>query len=277
MSRVLLATSADHPEGEPCADLLDEALRRRGLDSSWAVWDDPGADWAAADLVAVRSTWDYQRRLEEFLGWADRVGPRLLNGSDVFRWNTDKRYLVQLAGTEVPVLPTRAAATVDEVSTAQDEFGVVVAKPAVGASGVGVEVLAPGELPAREGPWVVQPLVESVRTTGESSVFVLDGQAVGQVDKRPADGEIRVHEEYGGSSAPAAVGADQGAVAVTAVAAATALLDADLAYARVDLLHHQGRWVLSELELTEPGLYLDVLPANADAFADLVASRLRSA
>ncbi len=35
-----------------------------------------------------------------------------------------------------------------------------------------------------------------------------------------------------------------------------------------------GRVGLSELEVTEPGLYLDVLPANAEPFADLVAARL---
>ena len=37
------------------------------------------------------------------------------------------------------------------------------------------------------------------------------------------------------------------------------------------------RWLTlaaSALEVTEPGLYLDVLPANAVPFADLVAGRL---
>ena len=33
-----------------------------------------------------------------------------------------------------------------------------------------------------------------------------------------------------------------------------------------------GRLVVGELEVTEPGLYLDVLPANAEAFADVVAA-----
>ena len=60
-----------------------------------------------------------------------------------------------------------------------------------------------------------------------------------------------------------------------AVAAVAARLGADLSYARVDLMTYDGRWVISELELIEPGLYLDVIPANADAFADLVAVRVR--
>ena len=38
-----------------------------------------------------------------------------------------------------------------------------------------------------------------------------------------------------------------------------------------------GTLAVSELELIEPGLYLDVLPANAEPFADLVAARARRA
>jgi hypothetical protein len=45
-------------------------------------------------------------------------------------------------------------------------------------------------------------------------------------------------------------------------------------YLRVDLLQWQDAWVVSELELIEPGLYLEVSPANAGPFADLVAARL---
>ena len=36
----------------------------------------------------------------------------------------------------------------------------------------------------------------------------------------------------------------------------------------------EGRLVVSELEVTEPGLYLDVLPDNAGLFADLLARRV---
>ena len=35
-----------------------------------------------------------------------------------------------------------------------------------------------------------------------------------------------------------------------------------------------GAWVVSELELIEPGLYLDVAPEIAGPFADLVVDRL---
>src|SRR5688572_3833655 len=94
---VLLATSADLPDGEPGAPVLDEVLAARGIDHRWARWDDTDVDWAGADLVAVRSTWDYVTRHDEFLAWASSLDQsRLLNGADVFAWNHDKRYLADL-------------------------------------------------------------------------------------------------------------------------------------------------------------------------------------
>src|SRR6478735_6104789 len=94
------------PSGEPGGDLLLRALADRGVEAAWACWDDETVDWAGADLVVVRSTWDYHRRCPEFLAWAREVerGTRLLNGAEVFSWNADKSYLATLV--DVPVVPT---------------------------------------------------------------------------------------------------------------------------------------------------------------------------
>lgn len=273
---VLLATCGRWPHGEPGAAALDRALTDRGLESRWARWDDPSVDWTAADVVAVRSTWDYSERVESFLEWAGSVGPRLLHGADVFAWNTRKDYLIALDAAGVPVVPTRIAATTEAVLDIVSADRRWVVKPAVGAGGRGVVLVEGGRWSAAgNGPWIVQPYLPSVAEAGELSVFIIDGRPVAQVAKRPAAGEIRVHEVYGGAAAPVALTEDATSPALTAYAVAQQLLDVDLAYARVDLLARDGRWVVSEVELTEPGLYLDVLPGNADAFADALAHRLR--
>ncbi|MFW6774320.1 ATP-grasp domain-containing protein [Nocardioides sp. CPCC 205120] len=279
---VLLATFQLAPAGEAGGDLLLAALDARGVDARWAVWDDPAVDWAAADLVAARSTWDYHRRLPAFLEWARRTdaATRLLNGAGTFAWNADKAYLVGLADL-VPTVPTRAlddATLRPALAAATADWGTVVVKPATGAGGVGVVVVDSAEDPRLEaltaGPWVAQPLVESVRTEGETSVFVLDDRPVLQVDKLPAGGEVRVHEQYGGTSHAVPLADGPSEVARRAVAAAQQLHGVRLDYARVDLLRHEGEWVVSELELIEPGLYLDVAPEMAEHFAELVAQRL---
>ncbi|MDN4174637.1 hypothetical protein QWY28_16875 [Nocardioides sp. SOB77] len=283
MTRVLLATFGLLPDGEAGGDLLVAALGERGVDAQWAVWDDPEVDWAAADLVVVRSTWDYQRRYAEFLGWvcAVEAGTRLLPGSRVVGWNADKAYLLELA-EDVPVVPTALLedrGLVAGLAAALDRWGTVVVKPRTGAGGVGVVVAESTDDPRLEGlvagPWVVQPLVESVRTVGESSMWVLGGEVVVQVDKRPSGGEVRVHELYGGSSVAVAVDPARAEVARAAVAAAARRLGAPPAYARVDLVLLDDGWAVGELELIEPGLYLDLAPDLAGPFADLVVSVLR--
>jgi glutathione synthase/RimK-type ligase-like ATP-grasp enzyme len=279
---LLLATSADWPDGEPAHEHLDAALADAGISAAWVVWDDPGVDWAGG-LVAVRATWDYDARRDEFLAWARSV-PRLLNGADAFAWNTDKAYLTQLAGAGVEVVPTVVVDDEGSLPSAIAQFDASVVKPRVGAGGRGVVVFdgvdgGPAGLDASilgAGPWVVQPLVESVRTEGEGSVFVLGGEVVSAARKRPAAGEIRVHEQYGGSTVAVPVSDEAAALARRAVTAAEGLLGHALDYARVDHLRlADGTLAVSELENTEPGLYLDVLPGNGAAFAGLVLDRLR--
>jgi NAD(P)-dependent dehydrogenase (short-subunit alcohol dehydrogenase family) len=106
-------------------------------------------------------------------------------------------------------------------------------------------------------------------------VFVLDGLAVSQVDKVPGVGEIRVHDYLGGASRPVPMREEAAALAVRAIDLAGRRLARPLDYARVDLLRlADGVLAVSEIEATEPGLYLDVLPSNAGPFADLLAARL---
>lgn len=284
----LLVTCAGLPEGEPGHEVLEAAMAARGVGASWVSWDDPGVDWAAADLVAVRSTWDYVPRYAEFLAWARSVPAGiLLNGADAFEWNHDKRYLVDLPGLGVPTVATRLAATTAELAAAVRELGTAVVKPRVSAGGAGLlvvddpadprlgtEVTSHPSYPPVSGPWIVQPLVESIRTSGETSVFVIGGRAVSQVDKLPAAGEVRVHEEFGGSSIAVPLSKEPAAVAVAAVGAAAAHLGRGLDYARVDLVRVGAELVVGELELIEPGLYLGVSAAPAAPFADLLAARL---
>ncbi|MCL1800321.1 MAG: hypothetical protein FWG25_03010, partial [Promicromonosporaceae bacterium] len=84
---------------------LIPALADRGVTAEIAVWDDPDIDWGKYDLTVIRSCWDFARRRDEFLAWAKSV-PRLENNARVVEWNTDRRYLRELAAAEVPVIDT---------------------------------------------------------------------------------------------------------------------------------------------------------------------------
>ena len=135
--RIVFAGCPALPDGDGDDAGLVGALRRRGLHARWLSWDDPAA--LEADLVILRAAWDYTERLDEFLVWTRRV-PRLLNSPDVVAWNTDKRYLADLAGAGVPTVPSRFIAPGQRVELPEGALsggGEVVVKPAVGAGSSG--------------------------------------------------------------------------------------------------------------------------------------------
>src|SRR5580765_732078 len=88
---------------------LSDALAAVGVEHAIVDWDDAAVDWNAYALAVVRSTWDYVPRHDEFLAWAARAAAAttLLNPEPVLRWNSDKRYLRDLAAAGVAVTPTR--------------------------------------------------------------------------------------------------------------------------------------------------------------------------
>jgi len=85
--------------------------------------------------------------------------------------------------------------------------------------------------------------------------------------KRPAAGDFRVQHEFGGS-AELVPRPDE-----LLVAAARRVADAapgPWLYARVDGCQVDGAFVLLELEMLEPSLFLDLDPGAAGRFADAI-------
>ncbi len=102
----------------------------------------------------------------------------------------------------------------------------------------------------------------------------MGGEAVAQVVKRPSPGDVRVHPEYGGVSVLDDLGDAPAALALDALRRVALHFPTDVPYGRVDLLWLDGSWVVSELELTEPSLYVEVAPVIATAYADAIVTYL---
>ncbi len=91
-----------------------------------------GVDWPGFDVVAVRSPWDYSKRRDEFVAWADAAGPNLHNSAGLLRWNSDKSYVADLERAGLAVVETTF------LEPGQDWAGddrEVVVKPSVSAGG----------------------------------------------------------------------------------------------------------------------------------------------
>lgn len=249
-------------------------------DAVIVTWDDPSVEWSAFDRVVLRSPWDYHRRRADFLAWAAAVSEvsTLWNPLSMIEWNTDKRYLEELVGWGVPVVPTTFlpdAGAVERLATDGGFTGDLVVKPSVGASASGVvstrgdeavaveharNLLAAGLTP------MVRPYLAGVEDPGETGLVYLGGEFSHAFQRRVVlraaavlDGDVFGQERSGPRSA---TGPER------AIGDAVMARLPETAYARIDLLPTVDGPVVLEVELTEPSLFLhldDGAPARAAA------------
>lgn len=272
--------------------LLVELLQPR-IDASIHAWDDDRVDWCSFDLVVIRSTWDYSRRREEFLGWVDAVGDRLHNGPALVRWNSDKHYLRDLAAVGLPVVETTYVAP-GEAPPVIDCDSVI--KPTISAGARDTGRFGPDQaehanaliaaIGASGRTSMVQPYLPAVDTDGEIAIVFIDGEPTHALRKRAVlrPGEVAPVRDDAAGAAEAMYDSDLVRAATASRAdleSARAVID-EVArrfggpplYARVDQLHDgAGRPVLLELEAVEPHLYLDESPDSARRFADAIIAR----
>jgi hypothetical protein len=295
MPHVLLASCAQARGLDDDEPLLLAALADAGLTAAAADWADPSVDWAGADVVVVRSTWDYAPRRDEFLAWAHRVEAvtRLHNPAAVLAWNTDKRYLAELAaagpgGRGVPTVPTAWAAGPGELPAALGRWdGDVVVKPVVSAGARDTARFAPAHRDAARAlatrildsgrPVMVQPYLTRLDDEGETGLVYLDGafsHAFGKgalLTGRPLVPGLFAAETITARTASAS----QRAVGDAVLAAVCDRVGAVPLYARVDLVPaDDGAPVVLEVELTEPSLNLPVGPGAERRLAAAIAARL---
>ncbi|MEM9704868.1 MAG: hypothetical protein AAF850_02185 [Pseudomonadota bacterium] len=282
--RIIFATTRDRDGYQPSDALIADALNGAGARCEPAPWDGPFAPFAKADCVLVRSTWGYARHVGAFRHWLtllEEAQRPVLNPVALMRWNLSKRYLRELILRGVPTPPTRFVAPSPlDIGSAMDALVVetAIVKPVYSASALGLSIVNrahDGELrDAAErlgGAGIVQPVVEEIKRSGETSLVFIDGAFSHAVLKRPGHGEFRVQSEFGGS-----VGAyDPSEAAVSIAAKVVAMAPERPLYARVDAILNEGRFTLMEVELIEPELFYTEAPAAVGRFAEALLKRLR--
>jgi hypothetical protein len=303
-ARIALATCSSLPDLDGDDVGLLPAFAARGVVADPVVWDDLAVDWAAYDLVLIRSTWDYTERPREFLDWTRRVeqSSRLLNPASVVAWNIDKSYQRTLDGAGLPIVPTiwldpERNFNSRAIHTRFPAFGDFVIKPTISAGSRDTGRYSASETPSRAlaithakkllqaGRHVMlQRYLRQVDTVGETALVFIDGAFSHAVRKGPLlDGPFReprttseVYKEEIMSERDASPA--ELALAHRVVAALPDLVpgvDGPLVYARVDLIpDDDGNPVVLELELTEPSFFFALAPGSVDRLVDAVVRRL---
>jgi glutathione synthase/RimK-type ligase-like ATP-grasp enzyme len=273
---------------DPDDQLLLAPLRALGVEPVARTWDDPAVDWAAFDLTVIRSTWDYPARRDEFVAWTRRV-PRLVNPADVIEWNTDKRYLADLAAAGIATVPTTWLEPGE--SLALPSSGRHVLKPSIGAGSKDVAAFSlhveheaslarehAQRLQSAGTTVMVQPYVEHIEELGETALMFVDGEFSHAVSKGAMLAGKRdlvdglYFEETIAPTDPTEAELDLGRRALATVPGGPDRL----AYARVDLVpDSSGAPLLMELELTEPSLFMKYAPGSPERFARVLSELTR--
>jgi hypothetical protein len=242
--RVALVTCDALPQLYEDDRLLVPALEQLGIASVPAIWSDPAVDWTSFAALVIRTPWDYFQRSTEFLAWLDaRIASRVLlcNAGDILAWNYDKRYLQDLAAAGMSLVPTICIPRGESVDEILADRGVLL-----------------------------QPFLPEILTGGELSLLFFDGIFSHAVCKRPAPGDYRVQFQYGGTNETVDVDPALVAQARACVLAAPSLP----VYARVDGLVKGGQFLLMELEVFEPLMFLARHPDAPSRFARAIHARL---
>lgn len=223
--------------------------------------------------------WDYANFYENFTAWIDRNRVHFINSAELMLWNSHKGYLCDLQQQGVKVIPTELcrAKTTDILPALAHLFKhheEIVLKPAVGQSGNLVTKLKQGEpLPdlARYGELLVlQPFIPEIQSAGETSLIFFNGKFSHAIRRQPAKNDWRANSQYQVEISAVNV-ADN--IINTAQQVLNRLPEMPV-YARVDGTIIESEFLLNELELIEPALYLDRVEGATGRFGEALLMKI---
>lgn len=279
MKKVAYLTMAD--EGDFVTDyhLSIEPMADLGWQVETVAWRSD-VDWNEFDAVYICTPWDYPEHPAQFLEVLASIESSralLVNDLSLVHWTLEKTYLRDVEQRGSDIVPST---WYDDFESARPaDFFVehrtdrVVIKPTMGANAKDTFVLTDPldadlliELRKTYSgrAFLVQPFIEAIQTSGEYSLFFFNGEYSHAIQKTPKAGDFRVQEEHG---------ADIQAVQPPRELLETAhelfgLIEPLPAYGRGDWVQDKdGRYLLMELELIEPSLYLRTDNGAAARFA----------
>lgn len=253
---------------------LVPAFERHNLQYKEVVWDDPNVDFRDYDAILVRATWDYIEKRERFLEVMQAIAAAcipLFNPLPTLEWNSNKSYLFDLQSRGIVIIPTcvvsrKTTPSLSKIVQASSEE-IFVIKPAVSggahrtfrAKAQEVQALYETHY-ALEEEVLIQPFLEEVTQEGEWSLIFFNGVFSHAVLSKPKDNDFRVQRMHGGTVTLVEPVPEM----VVEAAKVVALTKGGIPlYARVDFIRQKNRFLLMELEVIEPALFLKFDPDRA--------------
>ena len=244
-------------------------MRELGWDVVEVPWRDPSIAWEDFDAVYICTPWDYPDEPQMFidvLAAIDASSALLVNALPLVHWTLEKTYLRDLEARGADIVPSAWFDTFDaeDVSACFATFHAdrIVVKPLIGANAAdtyvleshsGEAILDELETVFHDRAFFVQPFIASIQTEGEYSLFYFNGDYSHAIQKTPKSGDFRVQEEHGADIQPLIPPRRLIDTATDLVR----LVEPRPMYVRADFVRgDDDRFLLMELELIEPSLYL---------------------
>jgi glutathione synthase/RimK-type ligase-like ATP-grasp enzyme len=195
----------------------------------------------------------------------ESLSVHLLNPSPIVKWNCNKHYLADIEASGLRITPTLflEKGQQPELGRYFTQFNSekIVIKPCISGGSKHTFAINREDIEAtstqlqsllQQESFMVQPFLPQIQQEGEWSFVFFNGQFSHSLLKKARPGDFRVQHYLGGTI-------HAGPAPAHLLGEATAYVEAfakDCLYARVDGVDSGNHFVLMELELIEPFLFL---------------------
>jgi len=279
-------------------NLVRKFLEKNDIECEPLAWDDSITQLLNFDMFIIRSAWNYYHsniNLNKFLKFIYRVRFRVYNSEHIIKWNFNKKYLKDLEEKEIPVIPTLFLKNPSNFTLSNFEIlgkfereREFVIKPCVSGGGRNTYRINPIKMNNKQinqiktsliqasiNEIMIQPFIDSILEICEISFIFFGDKFSHAVQRIPAPGNFC---DLVTISRVRSVPLEALEIAKKCISVTYQILHlpiGSLLYARVDLLFDKKRgYLVSELELIEPNLYLQYEKASIEKFGNTIINHL---
>ena len=265
-------TTAEWPEMMPYDLQARQMLKEKQIGVEILPWEDFDEEninqLADFDLIVIRTTWNYYKQIsafEKFLDLLEKSGAKVYNPVNLIKWNMDKKYLQELQSDGFDIIPTLFVFNGEEDTFEQavaKGWKQIVLKPMISAGSYDTFVIDADdpekfyELKNKyyvNRPYLLQEFIPEIVTGEVSTLHFANGYGY-SVTKVPKAGDYRVQFQYGGVYHLQEVNP----VIENISSRLAEKLGNSTLYRRLDGIWKNDKFLIMELELIEPDLYLNM-------------------
>jgi glutathione synthase/RimK-type ligase-like ATP-grasp enzyme len=250
------------------------------------VWETQKEKLKNYEAAIFRTTWGYHEKYHKFLlflDYLDSLKIPIFNPVRIIRKNLHKFYLRELPDVNIPIIDTVFVDKNSGISLksiiSEKKWDKFIIKPAVSAGAYRTHLINDySEDGAEEifrsmnleSDLLIQKYILEIKTDGEWSTIFFNRDYHYTVNKIPKHGDFRVQTLFDGKYT---VCNPPENILEISKRAAELFLDECL-YVRVDGVRSNGQFLIMEIEMIEPDIYLDYHPEGIPIFAKSIAKRL---